>query len=119
MGGNCVDRSRENLTFEFDTDWIDQVDIEPKTVAMAEEEQRARAQIGDSEADSDTDVLDVGEHGMVSRGAAMAIKSSRTYLRRLRRGSGSEGAAVLAPLSHRLVVVFTFGICMKHLMMII
>ncbi|XP_059069812.1 uncharacterized protein LOC131859778 [Cryptomeria japonica] len=77
-----------------DTDWIDQVDIEAEVVAMAEEERRAQEEIGDSEADSDsdTDVLDVGEHGMVSRGAAMAVESSRTYLRRLHRGSESEGA---------------------------
>ena len=98
MGGNCVDRSRENLTSESDIDWIDQVDIEVETVvAMAEEDGRAQAQTGDSEADSDTDVPDVGEHGMVSRGAAMAVESSRTYLRRLRRGLGPEGASSSEP----------------------
>ncbi|XP_057864530.2 uncharacterized protein LOC131072406 [Cryptomeria japonica] len=80
-----------------DIDWIDRVDIEAEVVAMAEEERRARAEIGDSEADSDTDVPDVGEHGMVSRGAAMAAESSRTYLRHLRRGPGPEGARSSKP----------------------
>ncbi|XP_059070562.1 uncharacterized protein LOC131860201 [Cryptomeria japonica] len=54
---------------------------------------------------SDDDVPDVGEHGVVSRGAAMAAQSSMTYLRRLRRGpgpsseptSGPEGADSSAP----------------------
>ncbi|XP_057837206.1 uncharacterized protein LOC131047347 isoform X2 [Cryptomeria japonica] len=78
-----------------DIDWIDQVDIEAEAIAMAEEEQRARVETGNTE--SDTTVPDVGEHGMVSRGATMAAKSSRTYLKRLRRGPGREGARSFEP----------------------
>ncbi|XP_059077336.1 uncharacterized protein LOC131876326 [Cryptomeria japonica] len=80
-----------------DIDWIDQVDIEAEAVAMAEEEQRARADTGNIETQSDTTVLDVGEHGMVSRGATMAAESSRTYFKRLRRGLGREGARPSEP----------------------
>ncbi|XP_059063142.1 uncharacterized protein LOC131039688 isoform X2 [Cryptomeria japonica] len=89
-----------------DIDWIDQVDIEAEAVAMAEE-QRARAETGNTETQSDTAVhdvgehdtvvLDVGEHGMVSRGATMAAESSRTCFKRLRRGPGREGARPSEP----------------------